>query len=422
MHAIEKILAEKAGKASVHAGEIVNCDVDIAGINDLYYQTVKSFYEMGGEKVFDPEKVILFFDHYAPCATEKQADNHKKFRAFTKEQKIPHLMDINEGVCHQLMADYGFSRPGQIIVITDSHTTTHGAFGAFGTGVGATDLATILATGKLWFKVPEIIRINLTGTLQPGVYAKDVILYIIGRLKADYGVYKAVEFAGPALKQLSLSERMAMCNMSTEMGAKTSYIQPDEITMAYLAEHNITDYKIFKSDPDYVYDAELTFDVTDIPPQLAAPFSVDNVDALSAFEGLPVNQCYLGSCTGGRTEDFKVAAQILKGRHIPSGTRMILVPGSRFVLKECLEKGYIQTLMEAGATLTAPGCAACLRIHQRLLAEDEICVSSTNRNFPGRMGHVKGRIYLGSPASVAAAALNGKIADPRLFLEGGNTK
>ena len=397
MHAIEKILAKKAGKASVHAGEIVNCDVDIAGINDLYYQTVKSFYEMGGEKVFDPEKVILFFDHYAPCATEKQADNHKKFRQFTNEQGIPHLMDINEGVCHQLMADYGFSRPGRIIVITDSHTTTHGAFGAFGTGVGATDLATILVTGKLWFKVPEVIRINLTGKLQPGVYAKDVILHIIGKLKADYGVYKAVEFAGPAIKQFSLSERMAMCNMSTEMGAKTSYIQPDEITMAYLAAHNITDYTIYETDPD-------------------------NVDDLTAFAGLHVDQCYLGSCTGGRTEDFAVAASILKGKHIAYGTRMILVPGSRFVLQECLEKGYIQTLMEAGAALTAPGCAACLGIHQGLLAEDEVCVSSTNRNFPGRMGHVKGRIYLGSPASVAAAALNGKVTDPRPYLEGGNGK
>lgn len=422
MHAIEKILAEKAGQASVHAGEIVNCDVDIAGINDLYYQTVKSFYEMGGEKVFDPEKVIMFFDHYAPCATEKQADNHRNFRAFMDEQHIPHLMDINEGVCHQLMADYGFSRPGQIIVITDSHTTTHGAFGAFGTGVGATDLATILVTGKLWFKVPEIIRINLTGKLQPGVFAKDIILHIIGKLKADYGVYKAVEFAGPVLKELSVSERMAMCNMSTEMGAKTSYIQPDEITMGYLKKHNITDCKIYETDSDYVYDADLTFDVTDIPPQLAAPFSVDNVDDLAAFAGLHVDQCYLGSCTGGRTEDFAIAAKILKGTHIPRGTRMVLVPGSRFVLRECMEKGYIQTLMDAGATLTAPGCAACLGIHQGLLAADEVCVSSTNRNFPGRMGHVKGRIYLGSPASVAAAARNGKITDPRAYLEGGKAE
>ncbi len=422
MHAIEKLLAEKAGQASVHAGEIVNCDVDIAGINDLYYQTVKSFYEMGGEKVFDPEKIIMFFDHYSPCATEKQADNHRKFREFMDEQHCPHLMDINEGVCHQLMADYGFSRPGRIIVITDSHTTTHGAFGAFGTGVGATDLATILVTGKLWFKVPEIIRINLTGKLRPGVYAKDIILHVIGKLKADYGVYKAVEFAGPVLKDLSVSERMAMCNMSTEMGAKTSYIQPDEITMAYLKQHHITDYKIYETDPGYEYDADLTFDVTDIPPQLAAPFSVDNVDGLAAFAGLHVDQCYLGSCTGGRTEDFAVAAKILRGAHIPRGTRMVLVPGSRFVLRECMEKGYIQTLMEAGATLTAPGCAACLGIHQGLLAADEVCVSSTNRNFPGRMGHVKGRIYLGSPASVAAAARNGKISDPRPYLEGGKSE
>ena len=241
-------------------------------------------------------------------------------------------------------------------------------------------------------------------------------------MKADYGVYKAVEFAGPVLKELSVSERMAMCNMTTEMGAKTSYIQPDEITMSYLKQHNITDYKIYETDADYVYDADLTFDVTDIPPQLAAPFSVDNVDNLVAFAGMHVDQCYLGSCTGGRTEDFAVAAKILKGAHIPRGTRMVLVPGSRFVLRECMEKGYIQTLMETGATLTAPGCAACLGIHQGLLAEDEVCVSSTNRNFPGRMGNVKGRIYLGSPASVAAAALNGKITDPRPYLEGGTAE
>lgn len=417
MHAIEKLLAAKAGKEAVHVGEIVNCTVDWAGINDLYYQTVKSFYEMGGEKVAAPEKVILFFDHYAPCATEKQADNHKKFRAFAKEQGIGHLMDINEGVCHQLMADYGFSHPGEIVVITDSHTTTHGAFGAFGTGVGATDLATILVTGKLWFKVPEVIRINLTGKLPAGVYAKDVILSIIGDLKADYGVYKAVEFAGPVLKEFSMSERMALCNMTTEMGAKTSYIQPDDITMAFLKEHGVTDYEIYHTDEDYVYAADLTYDVSGLMPQLAAPFSVDNVTDLTSLLGTHIDQAYLGSCTGGRTEDFAIAAKLLKGRKIHSSTRMVMVPASRFVLKECMEKGYIQTLLEAGATLTAPGCAACLGIHQGLLAEGEACISSTNRNFPGRMGNVKGRIYLGSPASVAAAAIEGAIADPRKYLE-----
>ena len=343
-----------------------------------------------------PEKVILFFDHYAPCATEKQADNHRKFRAFAQEQGIGHLMDINEGVCHQLMADYGFSKPGEIMVITDSHTTTHGAFGAFGTGVGATDLAIILGTGKLWFKVPEVIRINLVGKLPQGVYAKDVILHIIGDLKADYGVYKAVEFAGPVLQEFSISERMALCNMTTEMGAKTSFIQPDEITRKFLADRGVTDYTVYETDDDYAYAADLTYDVSKLEPQLAAPFSVDNVHPLAQLAGKHIDQAYLGSCTGGRTEDFAIAAQILQGRKIQAGTRMVLVPASRFVLRECLEKGYIQTLLEAGATLTAPGCAACLGIHQGLLAEGETCISSTNRNFPGRMGSVKGEIYLGS--------------------------
>lgn len=419
MHAIEKLLADKAGQTSVHAGEIVNCTIDIAGINDLYYQTVKSFYEMGGDKVFDPNKVILFFDHYAPAATTKQADNHKRFREFAREQGITHLMDINEGVCHQLMIDYGFSYPGEIVVITDSHTTTHGAFGAFGTGVGATDLATILVTGKLWFKVPEILRINLTGKLPQGVYAKDVILHIIGDLKADYAVYKAVEFAGPVLKEFSISERMALCNMTTEMGAKACYIQPDEITMEYLRTKVHRNYKIYTTDDDFKYVADLVYDVSEIQPQLAAPFSVDNVDVLQKFAGTPIQQAYLGSCTGGRTEDFAVAAQILRGQHIPVSTRMVLVPATRFVLQECLEKGYIQTLLDAGATLTAPGCAACLGIHQGLLAEGETCISSTNRNFPGRMGHIKGHIYLGSPAAVAASARTGVITDPTLYLEGG---
>ena len=418
MHAIEKLLAAKAGRAVVHAGEIVNCEVDWAGINDLYYQTVKSFYEMGGTRVAKPDRTVLFFDHYAPCATEKQADNHRKFRTFAAEQGITHLMDINEGVCHQLMADHGWSPPGEIVVITDSHTTTHGAFGAFGTGVGATDMATILATGQLWFKVPEVVRITFTGAPKAGVYAKDCILHVIGQVRADYAVYKAVEFAGEAMAHFSVSERMAMCNMTTEMGAKSSYIQPDTITTDFLAAKGVTDYPVYHTDADYRYAADLTFDAGAIGPQLAAPFSVDNVAPLEALKGRHVDQCYLGSCTGGRVEDFAVAARILKGKKVHAGTRMIVVPASRSVLAECIEKGYIKTLMDAGATLTAPGCAACLGIHQGLLAAGEVCVSSTNRNFPGRMGSVKGEIYLGSPASVAAAALAGEIADPREFLEG----
>lgn len=417
MHAIEKLLARKAGKDSVTTGEIVNCSVDMAGINDLYLQTIRSFFEMGGTKVHDPSKVIMFLDHYAPASTIVQADNQKQFREFCWEQGIDLLMDIDEGVCHQVLADRGLSYPGELLIVTDSHTTTHGAFGAFGTGVGATDLATILITGKLWFRVPEIIRINLEGDIPKGVYAKDIILHVIGALGADYAVYKAIEFTGPALKQLSVSERMAMCNMTTEMGAKTSYIQPDEITLEFLQKNVTRKYEIFTTDSGYHYAAEHSFDVSQLKPQLAAPFSVDNVDDVDRFIGRKVDQAYLGSCTGGRVEDLAVAAAILAGKKINSRTRFVVVPASKGVFLEAMHKGYIQTLVEAGATFVTPGCAACLGTHQGMLASGETCITSTNRNFPGRMGHTKGEIFLGSPAAVAAAALEGKIVDPSQYID-----
>lgn len=417
MHAIEKILAKKAGKDAVVTGEIVNCFIDMAGINDLYLQTVRSFFEMGGKQVYDPSKVIMFLDHYAPASTITQADNQKQFREFCWDQGIDLLIDINEGVCHQVLADRGLSYPGELIVVTDSHTTTHGAFGAFGTGVGATDLATILITGKLWFRVPEIIRINFEGQLPKGVYAKDIILHAIGELGADYAVYKAVEFGGSVIKQLSISERMALCNMTTEMGAKTAYIQPDEVTMAFVKEHVTREYEVFTTDPGYQYAAEHTFDVSKLIPQVAAPFSVDNVHDITQFVGRKIDQAYLGSCTGGRLEDIAIAAEILKGKQINPRTRMIVVPASRDVLLQAMEKGYMKTLINAGATFVTPGCASCLGTHQGMLAGGETCISSTNRNFPGRMGHVKGEIFLGSPAAVAASALEGKITDPTQYLD-----
>lgn len=417
MHAIEKILAKKAGKDSVVTGEIVNCFIDMAGINDLYLQTVRSFFEMGGKRVYDPNKVIMFLDHYAPASTITQADNQKQFREFCWDQGIDLLIDINEGVCHQVLADRGLSYPGELIVVTDSHTTTHGAFGAFGTGVGATDLATILITGKLWFRVPEIIRINFEGQLPKGVYAKDIILHAIGELGADYAVYKAVEFGGSVIQQLSISERMALCNMTTEMGAKTAYIQPDEVTMAFVKENVTREYEVFTTDPGYQYAAEHTFDVSKLIPQVAAPFSVDNVHDITQFVGRKIDQAYLGSCTGGRLEDIAIAAEILAGKKINPRTRMIVVPASRDVLLQAMEKGYMKTLINAGATFVTPGCASCLGTHQGMLAGGETCISSTNRNFPGRMGHVKGEIFLGSPAAVAASALEGKITDPTQYLD-----
>ncbi|QKF66543.1 homoaconitase / isopropylmalate isomerase, large subunit [Arcobacter venerupis] len=416
MHAIEKLLAKKAGKSSVKTGEIVNCEVDMAGINDLYLQTIKSFFEMGAKKVFNPSKVIMFLDHYAPPSTITQAQNQKEFREFCWDQGIELLMDIDQGVCHQVLADKGLSYPGEIVVITDSHTTTHGAFGAFGTGVGATDLAIILATGKLWFRVPEIIKINFEGIPARGVYAKDMILNAIGQLGADFAVYKAVEFSGSALKHLNISERMAMCNMSTEMGAKTSYIQPDEITMKFLEQNVSKEYEIFYTDEDFKYEAEITIDISDLKPQIAAPFSVDNVFDISKFIGQEIDQAYLGSCTGGRAEDIAIAASILKDKKVSSRTRFIIVPASKEVFLESMRRGDVQTLVTSGATFVTPGCAACLGTHEGMLASGERCITTTNRNFPGRMGHASAQIFLGSPAAVAAAALEGKIVDPSNYI------
>jgi homoaconitate hydratase family protein len=416
VHAVEKILARAAGREGVITGEIVNCTVDLAGINDLYLQTLRSFAEMGGQKVHDPRKVVMFLDHFAPASTITQADNQKQFREFCWGQGIDLLMDIDQGVCHQVLADKGLVRPGMLLVVTDSHTTTHGAFGAFGTGVGATDLAIILMTGQLWFRVPEVIRIHLEGALGPGVYAKDVILKVIGTLGADYGVYRAVELAGPLLESLGVSERMTLCNMTTEMGAKTAYIQPDRITFDFLRDKVKLESLVVTTDPGYRYAAEHTFDVTGLKPQVAAPHSVDNVFDITGYLGRPVHQAFLGTCTGGREEDLAVAARILKGRHVHPRTRFVVVPASKGVFLAAMAKGYIQTLVEAGATFVTPSCAACLGTHQGILARGETCITASSRNFPGRMGHAGAEIFVASPASVAAAALEGKIADPAQYL------
>ncbi len=417
MHALEKILAAHAGVDKVRTGEILNCQIDIAGINDLYPQSMYSFAEIGGKQVKYPDRVHIFLDHYAPASTIRQAENQKQFREFAKAQGIAGLQEVNEGVCHQVLADKGYSAPGKLIIITDSHTTTHGAFGAFSTGVGATDIACILKTGQLWLRVPEIMSIELTGTVPAGVYAKDIILHIIGQLGADCAVYRGVSFSGEVLQQLSISERMCLCNMTTEMGAKAAYIQPDQLTFDYLKSTGATGYTVYETDPGYQYSASHTFDVSDLKPQVAAPFSVDNVSDIASHAGETIHQAYLGTCTGGRLEDFAVAARILKGHHIAPGVRMLMVPASRQTLKEAMTAGYIDTLLDAGATLVSPGCAACLGTHEGLIAQGETCVSSSSRNFPGRMGHKAGRIFLGSPATVAASARAGVLADPRPYLE-----
>lgn len=419
MHALEKILAKNSGLKSVSAGQIVTADIDFAEINDLYLQTVYSFYEMGGKKVWDNTKAAFVFDHYAPAPDEKSAQNHKEMREFAEKNNLKYHFDTNCGVCHQVMPEAGLAYPGMILVATDSHTTTHGAFGAFGTGVGATDMATILLTGKLWFRVPEIIEVRLNGEAPEGVYPKDVVLNVLGKLKADGAVYKAIDFTGSYVDQLGVPGRMTICNMAVEMGAKTAYMQPNQKVLDYVSARAVKPYEIQYTDDDFEYEESHIFDVSQMEPTLSCPNSVDNVHNLTNViekNDVEIDQGYIGSCTGGRFEDIEVAAKILKGKRIPKYKRLDVVPASAEVMQKCIKAGYIQDLIKAGATIAAPGCAACLGIHEGILASGEVCISSTNRNFPGRMGSVEAEIYLASPAAVAASILNGKITDPRKYV------
>lgn len=419
MHAIEKILAKNAGLSSVKTGEIVTAKVDFAEINDLYLQTVYSFYEMGGEKVWDKSRAAFVFDHYAPCPTIKTASNHNEMREFAKKNDLTYHFDVNTGVCHQVMVEAGVVYPGMILVATDSHTTTHGALGCLGTGCGATDMACILMTGEMWFRVPEIIEIRLEGQPQKGVYPKDVILTVLGKIKADGAVYKCIDFTGSYVEGLDVPGRMTICNMAVEMGAKTAYMQPNQAVLDYVAARAVRPYEVVCTDTDFVYAESHTFDVSAMEPVVSCPHDVGNVHPISeiAAMGIPLNQAYIGSCTNGRTEDIAQAAAILKGKKLPRYARLLVVPASAQVLQECMERGFIQDLVEAGATLVSPGCAACLGTHEGLLAPGENCITCTNRNFRGRMGSNQANLYLASPATVAASILNGVITDPRPYLD-----
>lgn len=413
MHALEKMLARAAGKKQVETGEIVNCKVDFAEVNDLYPQTIYSFYEMGGTRVWDRDRATFIFDHYAPSPTIQTSRIHGEMRTFAREQGLTHHYDINAGVCHQVMVESGLVWPGMILVATDSHTTTHGALGAFGTGIGATDMATVLISGELWFRVPEIIRIRIDGSPPRGVFAKDVILHILGKLKADAAVYKAIEFCGSYVENIGVSDRMTICNMAVEMGAKTAYMKPNEAVLAYVSQRTKHPYDILETDEDFHFAQTHSFNVEELAPQLACPHSVDNVYPIDSLERVAVDQAFIGSCTGGRLTDIEAAAGILKGKRVHPGTRLIVIPASAEVYRDAMDRGYVQTLMDAGATFASPGCGPCLGTHAGLLADGEVCISATNRNFPGRMGSTKAGIYLGSPATVAASALTGRLTDPR---------
>ena len=416
MHALEKMIARAAGKANVETGEIVNCKIDFVAINDLYPQTMYSFYEMGGKRVWDVDKAAFIFDHYAPPPTIKTAQIHKEMREFRDTFGLKNHFDINAGVCHQVLAEGGYVWPGMMLVVTDSHTTTHGAFGAFGTGVGATDMAAILISGELWFRVPEIIKIQIDGELPKGVYAKDVILHILGALKADVAVYKAIEFCGSYVESIGVADRMTICNMAVEMGAKTAYMKPNKAVLDFVRQRTDREFDLLETDADFKFSESYFFNVDKLVPQIACPHSVDNVFSIGEVGSVKVNQAFIGSCTGGRLEDIAAACAILKGKKVDENVRLIVIPASREVYAKAMELGYMKTLMEAGATFAAPGCGPCLGTHAGLLSDGEACISSTNRNFPGRMGSAKASIYLGSPATAAASAITGFLTDPRTML------
>jgi 3-isopropylmalate/(R)-2-methylmalate dehydratase large subunit len=419
MNIIEKILADASGKQQVSPGEIVEANIDAAMIHDLTGPlAIKSFREIGAKKVWDNNKVIIILDHLVPASSIISANLHRIVRNFAEEQNIQNFYDVGRGgVCHQVMPEKGHVRPGEVIVGADSHTCTYGAFGAFATGIGSTEMAAVFATGKLWFRVPEVIKVDVTGKLQSMVTPKDVTLDIVGRIGADGAIYKGLEFGGSTIMEMSVDGRMVLCNMAVEMGAKAGIIEPDQKTLHYVKARTDKPIKPVKSDLDAKYERVVDVDVSNLEPQVAVPHSVDNVKPVSEVKNVKVDQAFIGSCTNGRLEDLRSAARILKGKKIARGVRLVVIPASQEIYLNALNEGLIKTFMDAGATIGNPNCGPCLGGHMGILAEGEVCISSSNRNFVGRMGSTKSFVYLASPATVAASAITGKITDPRTAKE-----
>ncbi|HEQ78881.1 MAG TPA: 3-isopropylmalate dehydratase large subunit, partial [Euryarchaeota archaeon] len=409
----EKILCKNCGKESVENGEIIIAKVDRAMSHDNAALVSKHFKGIGVDKVWNSDHIVIILDHRAPANNIKTAEGHRTIRNFVRQQNISNFYDIKAGICHQVMPELGHVAPGMLIAGTDSHTTTYGALGAFSTGIGATEMAGVWATGELWLKVPEVFKINVNGTLPPGVYPKDVILKIIGHMGADGANYAGVEYFGNTIDAMSVGERMTMSNMSMEMGAKSAIIPPDEKVRDYLSQRFTKNYQNVHPDTDAVYRKELHFDVSDLEPQIACPHSVDNVRPIAEILGTPIDQAVLGSCTNGRLEDLEVAAKILDQKRVHDRVRLIVAPASQEVLLDAIRAGHIETFIKAGGVVINSGCGPCLGAHQGILAEGERAIATTNRNFKGRMGSPDSEVYLASPAVVACSAIKGEIADPR---------
>ncbi len=413
----QKILAAHSGNDAVEVGQIVTVTPDYVLSHDNTAAISKKFEKLPIERVKNPEQPVIVLDHTVPPSTAQYANNHKQIREFVEKNGIVHFYDVGRGICHQVLVEEGFAFPGALILGADSHTTTYGALGAASAGIGRSEVAAVWATGEMWLMVPPSVKIIVHGELPRGVASKDLMLWIIGHIGADGALYKSIEFYGEAIEKMSLSSRMVLSNMAVEAGAKFGIVPPDEKVDEFLKGRATREYEKVFADPDAEYEQTLEFNADEVVPVVAAPHNVDNMVKISDLDEVRVNQVLIGSCTNGRTEDFHMAAEILAGRKVAPGTRLLLFPASSRVLMDILLDGTAQKLVEAGAILMNPGCGPCLGAHEGVLADGEVCVSTTNRNFKGRMGNKNAFIYLASPYTAAAAAVAGKIVDPREFLD-----
>lgn len=410
----EKILADHAGKPEVFPDELVEVKIDFALGNDITAPfAIEAFRKAGAKKVFDPERISLVPDHFIPNKDIASAAQAMLLREFAREHKLTYYFELGRmGIEHALLPEQGLVLPGDVVIGADSHTCTYGALGAFATGVGSTDLAAAMITGCIWFKVPQSMKFVFKGKLDPWVGGKDLILYTIGKIGVDGARYRAMEFVGEAIEGLPMSDRLSMCNMAIEAGAKAGIIAPDAVTEAYVAERAKRPYKFYASDPDASYESTFEWDVSGLEPMVALPSSPENVVPVSVAAKTPIDQVVIGSCTNGRLEDIRIAARVLKGRKVAPGVRCIVIPATQAIYLQAMKEGLLADLIESEAAVSTPTCGPCLGGHMGILAAGESAVATTNRNFVGRMGHINSKVYLSNPAVAAASAVLGRIAHP----------
>lgn len=415
----EKILMAHSNLREISPGEFVDCDIDLVMVHEQLGGRIHEEYEkLEIDHVWDPNKIFFILDHWVPAPTINAAQMHQDARNFAKKYKFVHNYgyQLDKGICHQVLPEMGFARPGMLIVGSDSHTTIYGAFNCISTGIGATDVSVVFATGRLWFKVPESFQIILNNKLNKGVMAKDFVLKFLGDLTTKGAIYKSLEFRGEGALSFSIDSRMTVANMSVEAGAKFSVFESDDKLVRWLKPRTKEPYHVIQPDSDAIYEKTMEYDLDDIEPMVAKPFSPDNVESINKLEDISIDQAFLGSCTNARLEDLRIAADILKGKKIHPNVRFIVTPASKEVYLTAMKEGILEIFINAGGVVTNSNCGACIGGHLGVLGDNEVCISSTNRNFKGRLGAASSEVYLASPASVAAAAIKGKIIDPREVL------